>query len=123
MAGETELKFLTPTLNLHLFKDKIMDTEVYFQVLKLTDSFYLWVGKSNSFGDLSVAMAVIGKNTSSTNLIGNSESHSMVLAERLCKKTGKQVFVGGDFKTFDQLLIPLLEKRIVEEMQTNPDKF
>lgn len=112
-----------PNLKLHTFKEKIMDTDIYFQVLKLTDSFYLWLGKTNNFGDLSVAMATVGKTISSTNLIGGSGSHSVVLAERLCKKTGKQVFVGGDLQNFDQLLIPLLEKRLVQEMQTNPDCF
>lgn len=117
------VSYLPPSISVHTFSDKVMDTDIYFQVVKLTDSFYLWIGKSNNFGDLSVAMATISKTISATNLCGGSESHSVVLAERLCKKTGKQVFVGGDMQKFDQILYPLLEKRIIEEMQTNPEKF
>jgi len=118
-----EIKSLPPSIAVYTFRDKIMETDTYFQVLRLTDSFYLWIGKSNNCGDLSVAMATIGNTTSATNLFGGSESHSVVLAERLCKKTGKQVFVGGDLQNFDQLMYPLLEKRIIQELQTNADKF
>jgi len=115
--------YLQPTLSLHTFRDKVLDQDVYFQVLKLKDSFYVWFGKSENFGDLSVAMATLKGTVSSTSLIGGLESHSVSLAERLSKKTGKQVFVGGEMKTFDHLQYPLVEKRIMEEMARNPDKF
>lgn len=118
-----DIKVLEPTLKVHTFKDKIMEHEVFFQVIKLQDSFYIWLGKSSQFGDLSVAMVTLGKLTSSTNLIGGNESHSVTLAERLSKKTGKQIFVGGDLMSFDQLQLPLLEKRITEEMKRNPAMF
>lgn len=117
------VKILEPTITVHTFQDKILDQDVFFQVIKLEDSFYLWFGKSNQFGDLSVAMATLKNITSSTNLIGGNESHSVAMAERLSKRLKKQVFIGGDVRSFDQLQLPLLEKRIAEEIQTNPAKF
>ncbi|XP_060565225.1 proteasome assembly chaperone 4-like [Ruditapes philippinarum] len=118
-----DVKLLEPTVYVHVFSDKILDQDVFFQVIKLQDSFYLWFGKSNQFGDLSVAMATLKNVTSSTNLIGGSESHSVAMAERLSKKLKKQVFIGGDISCFSQLQLPLLEQRIAEEIQCNPDKF
>lgn len=46
---ESQLKY-------HVFSDKIMDTVVNFQVLKLKDSFYVWMGSSNKLGNVTVAM-------------------------------------------------------------------
>lgn len=43
-------------LKYHVFSDKIMDTVVNFQVLKLKDSFYVWIGSSNKLGNVTVAM-------------------------------------------------------------------
>lgn len=43
-------------LKYHVFFDKIMDTVVNFQVLKLKDSFYVWIGSSNKLGNVTVAM-------------------------------------------------------------------
>ncbi|KAL4221701.1 proteasome (prosome macropain) assembly chaperone 4 [Mactra antiquata] len=118
------VKVLEPELSVHTFNDKILDTDVYFHVIKLQNSFYLWFGKSGSFGELSVAMTTL-KNTltSATSLVGSSDSHSVAMATRISKKTGKQVFIGGEVKAFDQLQLPLVEKRIAEEIKNCPDKF
>lgn len=118
------VKIVEPELSVHTFRDKILDTDVFFQVIKLKDSFYLWFGKSSGFGELSVAMTTLNNTlTSSTNLVGSSDSHSVAMATRLSKKTGKQVFIGGEVKSFDQLQLPLVEKRIAEEIKNCPDKF
>ena len=47
---------IKPQLKYYLFSDKIMDTVVNFQVLKLKDSFYVWIGTSNKLGNVTVAM-------------------------------------------------------------------
>lgn len=47
---------IEPQLKYHVFSDKIMDTVVNFQVLKLKDSFYVWIGSSNKLGNVTVAM-------------------------------------------------------------------
>lgn len=121
-AESPGVKFVEPTILVHIFHEKIMDNDVYFQVIKLQDCFHLWIGKSKSFGDLSVAMTMARKPTSSSVLIGHSDSHTVLIAQRLSKSTGKQVFVSGDLN-FDSLEIPLVEKRIAQEMKTHPDRF
>ena len=121
-TGFPEIKYVEPTIIAHSFHVKIMDTDVYFQVIKLQDSFHLWIGKSKQFGDLSVAMTMAGNPSTSSVMIGHSDSYTVLMAQRLSKSTGKQVFVSGDL-TFDRLTIPLIEKRVAEEMKIHPDKF
>ena len=121
-TDDADIKYIEPTIKVHEFHEKIMDTDVYFQVVKLQDSFHLWIGKSKHFGDLSVAMTMAGKTPSSSVLIGQSDSYTVLMARRLSKTTGKQVFVNGELN-FDRLEIPLVEKRIAEEMKNRPDKF
>ncbi|KAK3596752.1 hypothetical protein CHS0354_038749 [Potamilus streckersoni] len=107
---------------IHTFSEKIMDTYMYFQVLKLSDSFWLWIGSSPAkFGDFTVAMNS-GKMPCSTVLLGNSDSGCLAMATRLAKRTGKQVFISGDL-TFNQIQLPLIEKRVAEEMKQHPDNF
>ena len=117
-----QVKYVEPSILLHTFHEKIMDTDVYFQVIKLQDSFHLWIGKSKQFGDLSVAMTMAGKPATSSVLIGHSDSYTVLIAQRLSKSTGKQVLVSGDLN-FDSLDIPLIEKRIAEEMKAHREKF
>ena len=42
--------------SVHVFSDKVMDGVVNFQVIKMTDSFHLWIGSSAKFGDMAVSM-------------------------------------------------------------------
>ena len=120
---KNSVKFETPSFSVHNFTDKILDSDVYFHVMKMTESFYLWVGKSDRFGELSVAMTWKEKQLSSTVLIGGNASQTASLAERLSKRSGKQVFIGGEMDDFSHLELPLIEKRIVEEMKARPEKF
>ena len=40
----------------------------------------------------------------------------------ITKKTGKQLFVSGSVD-YNQLMLPLIEKRIGQELMNSPDKF
>lgn len=40
----------------HTFSDTLLDQRVYFQILKMTDSFYVWIGTSPEMNALAVAM-------------------------------------------------------------------
>nr|XP_034300422.1 proteasome assembly chaperone 4-like [Crassostrea gigas] len=114
---------IEPQLKYHVFSDKIMDTVVNFQVLKLKDSFYVWMGSSNKLGNVTVAMPTkFSSVPSGSVLLGPSDSHCLTIAQRLAKKTGRQVFVSGTVD-YNQLMLPLIEKRIGQELQNFPEKF
>lgn len=110
-------------LGIHTFHSEIVNQMVYFQVIKLCDSFHLWVGTSPVFGDMSVAMNTkYSSLPTGSVLIGQSESTSLPIAQRLSKRTGKQVFVSSSLP-YDRVMLPLVEKRIGEELQAHPEFF
>ncbi|XP_069137786.1 proteasome assembly chaperone 4-like [Argopecten irradians] len=115
---------IKPLIGVHTFHDQINDTECFFQVIKLEDSFHLWIGNSPaSFGSFTVAMQTkFDKLPSSVPLIGGSDSPSNSLALQLAKKTGKQVFVSCD-SSFHGQIMPLVEKRISQELKRHPEYF
>ena len=41
---------------IHTFSDTLLDQKVYFQILKMTDSLYVWIGTSPEMNALAVAM-------------------------------------------------------------------
>ncbi|XP_033750644.1 proteasome assembly chaperone 4-like [Pecten maximus] len=114
----------TPSISVHTFHDQIMDSECFFQVIKLEDSFHLWIGNTPAtFGSFTVAMQTkFDKLPSSVPLIGGSDSPSNSLALQLAKKTGKQVFVSCNLAFHGQMM-PLVEKRISQELNKHPEYF
>ncbi|XP_064639815.1 proteasome assembly chaperone 4-like [Lineus longissimus] len=106
------------------FSDSLLDLEVNFQVIKMEGSFFLWIGKDPYFGNLAMALTTkFEKNPLGTHLHGDrNDDFSITLAQKLAKKTGKQVFVSSCLP-HDRQLMPLVEKRVAEEMKVNPDKF
>ena len=47
----TECKF-----TLHSFSETLLDQKVHFQILKMTESLYIWIGSSPEMSSLAVAM-------------------------------------------------------------------
>ncbi|XP_072013507.1 proteasome assembly chaperone 4-like [Amphiura filiformis] len=126
-AAETSLSVTTTDtkLGVHNFTENILDQNVYFHVLKLEGSFYLWIGlKPARMDNLAVAMATrLDQVPCSSALLGDRTNLiSTNLAQKLAKSTGKQVFISCSLPD-NRMLLPLVEKRLHEELQTNPDKF
>ncbi|XP_040859236.1 proteasome assembly chaperone 4-like [Ochotona curzoniae] len=60
----------------------------------------------------------------STHLLGDaSDTSSTGLAQRLARKTNKQVFVSYNLQNTDSNFALLMENRIMEEMEAFPEKF
>ncbi|GAB1602402.1 proteasome assembly chaperone 4-like [Argonauta hians] len=112
-------------IKIHQFSDKISDTLIYFQVIQMTNSFHMWFGSSPRLANMAVAMktkydASMPKGCQL--MTDSADSLSIPLAQKLAKKTGKQVFVSSSLSA-DQKMIPLIEQRIFEEIAIYPDKF
>ncbi|XP_016114494.1 proteasome assembly chaperone 4 [Sinocyclocheilus grahami] len=109
----------------HDFSEKILEQLVHFHVMKLSGGFFLWVGSSPVLSNL--ALAVSSKYDSmplSALVLGDtSDTTPSSLAQRLTKKTKKQVFVSYNLPMTDSNLALLVENRIKKEMEIHPDKF
>ncbi|XP_013409231.1 proteasome assembly chaperone 4 [Lingula anatina] len=112
-------------LSVYNFSGRLKETDVNFHVLKLHDSFMLWIGTEPAkMDDLSMAMPTrFDSMPLGTQVLGEStDLTSTSLAQKLAKKTGKQVFVSFNMAA-DSELVLRVEERVMEEMMMNPDKF
>ncbi|XP_041375792.1 proteasome assembly chaperone 4-like [Gigantopelta aegis] len=112
------------SLHVHSFQTKILDTTVFFQVIKLNNSFHLFVGNVPTLQNMAMSMNTKYENVPTVNhLFGNrTDSTSSSIAQKLAKKTGKQVFVSCNLE-YNQTMLPLVEKHIFDELKAHPDKF
>ncbi|XP_066435378.1 proteasome assembly chaperone 4 [Eleutherodactylus coqui] len=121
---ETAEPFPHP-VSIHNFSDKICERLVHFHVMSLQDCFLLWVGCSARLCNLAVSMCSRYDSMPLSSLIlgDKSDTTSSSFAQRLAKKTKKQVFASINIPTDDSQLMLLIEKRIKEEMESFPEKF
>ncbi|KAK7504540.1 hypothetical protein BaRGS_00004026 [Batillaria attramentaria] len=127
MEGKEDLDVTTsdPQISVYNFSDTILGNNLYFHVIKLCDSFHICVGTAPVMKNMAVAMQTEFDRgaASGSILMGDlSDPVSLNMAQRLAKRTGKQVFVSCSV-AYNQTLMPLLEKRIGEEIKDHPDKF
>lgn len=123
---DTTIEYTVSRFNFHHFKDQILEKKLIFQIIGMQDSLLIYVNDKddNNFNDLSLAINSRHDNTPiATKLIGNApEDFSKSIACRFSKRTGKVVYFSCNV-TQDRMLIPLIEKRILEEIKAHPDKF
>ena len=113
-------------LSTHNFNSVIFGTPVHFSVLKMQDSFMLWVGsKPAELTNLAMAMATkFDAVPMVTSIMGDaSNPSSSSLSQKLSRRSKKQVFVSYNLPTGDGLMMPEVEKKLIEEMTVCPEKF
>ncbi|XP_077389844.1 proteasome assembly chaperone 4 [Festucalex cinctus] len=112
-------------ISVHNFSERLMEQTVHFHVMKLSGGFFLWVGSSPLLSNMAVSMSSRYDSMPLSTLVMGDPSDTSLnsLAQRLAKKTKKQVFVSCSLPTSDSGLSLLVEKRIKKEIQLHPGKF
>ncbi|RVE73704.1 hypothetical protein OJAV_G00033740 [Oryzias javanicus] len=112
-------------VSVHNFSDKIMEQVVHFHVMKLDGGFFLWVGSAPVLSNLAVSLnSKYDSMPLSTLVMGDpSETTATSLAQRLAKRTEKQVFVSYSLPMSDSSLSLLVEGRIKKELELHPEHF
>lgn len=110
------------------FQGRINQREVYFHVIRMNQAFLLWIGdQSKDFNDLSVAMPPLasgpGASSRLIGVTGMDDVLSQAISQKLAKKTGSQVFVSVNLKHADKTTELELLKRVIEEINLNPEAF
>jgi hypothetical protein len=120
------IEFMKPNFEIHSFCTEITEIPVYFQVLKMENSLFIWIGSGTdpTFSDLGMAI-----NTSydrlplCTRLMGtHTDMTSLNLASRLAKKFKRATYVSYNLPS-DRLILPAIEKQLQEEIKAHPEKF
>ncbi|XP_037749147.1 proteasome assembly chaperone 4 [Chelonia mydas] len=112
-------------ISLHDFCGRAGEQLVHFHAMRLRDSLFLWVGAEPALRSLAVAMCSPHDSIPvSTSLLGDaSDTISNSLAQRLARKTKKQIFVSYNLQNTDSSFTLHIENRIKEEMMAFPEKF
>ncbi|CAL8254794.1 unnamed protein product [Merluccius merluccius] len=113
------------TISVHNFSEKVCEQLVHFHVMRLSGGFFLWVGAAPTLANLAVSMSSKFDAMPLSMLVmgDQSETAPNSLAQRLAKKTKKQVFVSYNLPVVNSNLALQVEDRIKKEMETHPQHF
>lgn len=120
------LQFVPSKFKLHIFSTEFSEKQIIFQVIKLVDSCIIFInyGDNLTLSDLSLGMFNnICSTAIGTRIIGNfTDETSKTMAIKFAKRLKKVVYISSNV-SMDRLLLPVIEKRLCDELTTNPDKF
>lgn len=122
-GGETGAE--TGAVAVHNFSEKLLEQLVHFHVMKLSGGFFLWVGAAPLLSNLAVSMSSRYDSMPLSTLVMGDPSNTTPssLAQRLAKKTNKQVYVSYSLPVTDSNLSLLVENRIKKELELHPEHF
>ncbi|XP_041862913.1 proteasome assembly chaperone 4 [Melanotaenia boesemani] len=112
-------------ISLYNFSEKILEQAVHFHVMKFNGGFFLWVGSAPVLSNLAVSMSSKYDSMPLSTLVMGDPSNTAAnsLAQRLAKRTKKQVFVSYSLPMTDSSLSLLVENRIKKELELHPEHF
>uniref|UniRef100_A0AAQ4S9F5 Proteasome assembly chaperone 4 n=1 Tax=Gasterosteus aculeatus aculeatus TaxID=481459 RepID=A0AAQ4S9F5_GASAC len=104
-------------ITVHNFSERILEQVIHFHVMKLSGGFFLWVGSSPVLSNLAVSMGSRYDSMPLSTLVMGDPSNTAAnsMAQRLAKKTKKQVFVSYSLPRTDSNLSLSVEQRIKKE--------
>lgn len=110
----------SPRIKIHNFNARYSPddaTRVFFQLISLDKSFFLWVGTNRpSLDSLSVSMMTnYSAIPSTTTLMGLKSDFAADLAKRLAARTKQAVYLSYNIEATNELIEDFVEARISEE--------
>ncbi|EFA06556.1 Proteasome assembly chaperone 4-like Protein [Tribolium castaneum] len=122
-----KVEYISPTFALHKFNGVVSERKIIYQVLKMVDSLLIFINDKDNMQLSSMFMALPNRYDNlpvGTRLFGDfmEEETSKGIALRITKKLNKTVFVSCNIET-DRTMLPLIEKRIYEEIKERPEVF
>lgn len=105
------------------FSSRLSNQNVHFYVLKLKESYLLWIGTDASFRTLAIAMnSRLDPEPICTQLLGASTDNAAGnLAQKLVKRFGRHCFVSMNVQ--DATLHPMIEDYVSKMLDKEPQNF
>ncbi|XKL61924.1 hypothetical protein PGB90_001757 [Kerria lacca] len=124
----TEIEYTESSFKLNEFSHTILDITVKFEVLKMKDSCFIWIGDNSNplFSDLSFGIkSLYSPYPVATKILGtaSTDTTSLTIAEKLCKKLKKPVYLSFNVPITSNYLLEEVEKRLNEEIEINCEIF
>lgn len=129
MNGEiADIQYTDSSFICHQFNHSVFNSEMKFEILKMKDTTFIWIGDTASpkLSDLSLGIQNPNSpNPIATKIMGtaSADTTSLGLAERLSKKLKKPVYVSFNVSVINNNVLENIERRLVEEIEINPEKF
>lgn len=121
-----DIKLVPSQIKVHTFFDIIAEKKILYQIVKMQSSILIFVNNQDAitFDNIVLAMTTrFSETPCSTTLLGNlTESVGSNIASRLSKKLEKPVYLSFNLND-DNVLVPLVEKRLLQEIQKSPEYF
>lgn len=123
----SKLHFIEPTFKLHTFTADIVDKKILFQVIKMVDSVMIFINLMDNMVLYDLSLGLFNtrrmEEPVTTKIIGNFvEDISKNMAFKFAKRLRKSVYISCNVEN-DKLMIPVIEKKLCEEIKSKPDKF
>ncbi|KAI9305883.1 hypothetical protein BJ944DRAFT_160922 [Cunninghamella echinulata] len=103
-----------PQFLIHQETYDFMTEPIYFQIIQMEKSYFIWVGKSSGkMGNLTMSVPTFGSQSipSATNILGHDiKEFSQNLARPL--KYGEQFYISLDLSSQDDMLNAFVEKKL-----------
>ena len=52
----SDIQFVEPSIKIHQFSDVVMETRVFFQIMCLKESYFIWIDTNPKFSQLTFAI-------------------------------------------------------------------
>ncbi|KAK6786833.1 hypothetical protein RDI58_015358 [Solanum bulbocastanum] len=101
------------------FSEVVNDATLYFQIIRLQNQIYAWIGcNSTKLGDLYAAAPTRPGNTVSVSTLtgGSSDNTGAGIARRLVLKTGINVVLASNIPKNSPMLEAAAEKKLVQKL-------
>ncbi|GAQ86520.1 hypothetical protein KFL_002940060 [Klebsormidium nitens] len=101
------------------FSEEASDVVVHFQIIKFEQQYYVWVGcNSAAFGSLYAAVPTkFDPQPSVAQLITKGGDAGALMAQRLSKRTGCQIFLACSLPSNSSSIEAFAERRILQEIR------
>eukprot|EP00823_Brevimastigomonas_motovehiculus_P008252 TRINITY_DN7533_c0_g1_i1.p1 TRINITY_DN7533_c0_g1~~TRINITY_DN7533_c0_g1_i1.p1 ORF type:complete len:192 (-),score=89.24 TRINITY_DN7533_c0_g1_i1:171-746(-) len=108
-----------PKWNIHSFSDLYMDNSIFFQLITLKDSLFVWIGdKDIKMESLSLALlSAVDDNKPIVTSFFSKSGISSSLSQRLAKQSGHPVYVSYNLTANDRILEGWVEKKLLKEIK------
>ncbi|KAG0567223.1 hypothetical protein KC19_7G119800 [Ceratodon purpureus] len=112
---------MEPGLEMTQFSDESNDSTFHFQILRLVDQLYVWIGcNSARMGNLFAALPTRWDKTASVAALvgGGAESTGASMARRLSMRTGWSIILSSNLPSNAPVLEAFAEQRLFQELRT-----
>ncbi|XP_024384832.1 uncharacterized protein [Physcomitrium patens] len=110
-----------PSLEVTQFSDESNDSTFHFQILRLTNQLYVWIGcNSARMGNLYAALPTRWDKTASVAALvgGGADSTGASMARRLSMRTGWSIVLASNIPSNAPVLEAFAEQRLFQELRS-----